>query len=152
MRNAAILPMLLTVALGAAAFAAQDAHEHQQPGTHTSGGAHRHPEAAKMTNPVKADPTSIAAGQKLYDKNCAGCHGDTGKGDGSMADEFNPKPSNLTDADWKHGATDGEIFLVIRDGAKNTEMKAFNSKMTTHQIWDVVNYVRTLGPKPAKSH
>jgi mono/diheme cytochrome c family protein len=31
-------------------------------------------------------------------------------------------------------------------------MKAFSKKLTEHQIWDVVNYVRTLGPKPAKSH
>ena len=150
MRHAVSLPLLLTLALGVGAFAAQDAHQHPQPGTHPAGGAHRHPEAAKTTNPVKADATSVAAGQKLYDKNCAGCHGDTGKGDGSMADELTPKPSNLTDADWKHGSTDGEIFLVIRDGAKNTGMKAFSKKMTAHQIWDVVNYVRSIGP--AKSH
>jgi mono/diheme cytochrome c family protein len=149
MRYDALLAVLFTAALGAAAFAAQD-HQHPQPGTHPAGGAHRHADAAKMTNPVKADQTSIAAGQKLYEKNCAGCHGDTGKGDGSMADELTPKPSNLTDADWKHGSTDGELFLVIRDGAKNTGMKAFSKKMTAHQIWDVVNYVRSIGP--AKSH
>jgi mono/diheme cytochrome c family protein len=152
MRYAAILPVLFTVALAVAARAAQDGHQHPQPGTHPAGGAHRHPAAAKMTNPVKADATSIAAGQKLYEKECAGCHGDTGKGDGSMADEVKPKPADLTDAEWKHGSTDGELFLVIRDGAKNTGMKAFSKQMTTHQIWDVVNFVRTLGPKPAKSH
>jgi mono/diheme cytochrome c family protein len=152
MRYAAVLPVFFTVALAAAALAAQDPHQHPQPGTHPAGGAHHHPEAAKKTNPVKADATSIAAGQKLYAKDCAGCHGDTGKGDGSMADELNPKPADLTDADWKHGSSDGELFLVVSDGAKNTGMKAFKSKMTAHQIWDVVNYVRTLGPKPAKSH
>ena len=61
--------------------------------------------------------------------------------------ELNPKPSNLADADWKHGATDGEIFTVIRDGVKSTGMKPYARKLTTHQIWDVVNYVRSLGPK-----
>lgn len=103
-----------------------------------------------MKNPVKADARSIAAGQKLYDTECAGCHGDTGKGDGAMGDDLNPKPPNLVDADWKHGSTDGEIFLVIRDGAKNTEMKPYAKKMTANQIWDVVNYLRSIGP--AKSH
>ena len=29
-------------------------------------------------------------------------------------------------------------------------MKSFNSKLTEHQMWDVINYVRSLGP--AKSH
>lgn len=117
---------------------------------HPAGGAHHHPEAAKQKNPVAADATSIAAGKTIYDKNCANCHGKTGLGDGMMGAELNPKPSNLTDADWKHGETDGELFLVIKDGAKGTGMKSFNSKLTEHQIWDVVNYIRSLGP--AKSH
>jgi mono/diheme cytochrome c family protein len=67
-----------------------------------------------------------------------------------MGAELNPKPSNLTDSEWKHGSTDGELLLVIKDGAKGTGMKSFNSKLTTHQIWDVINYVRSLSP--AKSH
>ena len=69
-----------------------------------------------------------------------------------MGEELNPKPSNLTDADWKHGSTDGEIFTVIRDGVKSTGMRAYSPKLTEHQIWDVVNYVRSLGPKKAESH
>jgi len=117
---------------------------------HPAGGAHHHPDAAKQKNPVAADATSIAAGKTVYEKNCANCHGSTGVGDGKMGAELNPKPSNLTDADWKHGNTDGEIFLVIKDGAKGTGMRSFNSKLTEHQIWDVVNYIRSLGP--AKSH
>src|SRR5262245_35848819 len=105
----------------------------------TTPGMHHHPEAAKQKNPVAADATSIAAGKQVYEKNCANCHGKTGAGDGSMGAELNPKPSNFTDADWKHGASDGEIFTVVKDGVKGTGMKAFNSKLTAHQIWDTVN-------------
>jgi mono/diheme cytochrome c family protein len=132
-----VLTATLPIAL--AAFGAQ--HEHP------AGGAHQHPQAAKLKNPVAADAASIAAGEKLYDKQCAGCHGDTGKGDGTMGAELNPKPSNLADADWKHGPSDGEIFTVIRDGVKTTGMKPFAAKLTTHQLWDVVNYLRSIGPK-----
>jgi len=143
--------VLALVAIGSVALLlAQATHQHPQPGTHPSGGAHRHPQAAKMTNPVQADATSIAAGKSLYDKHCAGCHGETGKGDGSMGADLDPKPPDLTDAEWKHGSTDGELFLVIRDGARNTGMKPFAKKLTPHQIWDVINYVRSIGP--AKSH
>jgi len=116
----------------------------------TAPGAHHHPEAAKNQNPVAADATSIAAGKQIYEKNCANCHGKTGAGDGAMGAELNPKPSNLSDNEWKHGSTDGEIFAVIKEGVKGTGMKSFNSKLTTHQIWDVINYVHTLSP--AKSH
>jgi cbb3-type cytochrome c oxidase subunit III len=134
------------VAVAPRVHAAQ--HEHQP--AHPAGGAHHHPEAAKLKNPVPATAASVASGQSIYAKQCAGCHGDTGKGDGAMGEELNPKPPNLTDADWKHGSTDGEIFVLIRDGSKGTGMKGYKSKLTEHQIWDVVNYVRSLGP--VKSH
>ena len=117
---------------------------------HAAGAAHRHPEAEKVKNPVTADATSIGAGQKLYDKSCASCHGATGKGDGKMGAEMDPKPSDIVDADWKHGSSDGEIFAVLRDGIKNTGMRSFKSKMTDREMWDVINYVRSIGPK--KSH
>ncbi len=101
---------------------------------------------AKPKNPIKADATSIAAGRVVYDKNCATCHGVTGLGDGRMGEELVPKPSNLVDADWKHGSSDGDIYTVIHNGAKRTGMKAYGRKLTTRQIWDVVNYVRSIGP------
>jgi mono/diheme cytochrome c family protein len=123
--------------------------EHQHPAT---GGMHRHPEAAKISNPVAADAKSIAAGQQLYQKHCSSCHGETGKGDGMMGEELDPKPSDLTDAEWKHGSSDGEIFAVIRDGVKGTGMKPFARKMTAHEMWDVVNYLRSIGPRPTGNH
>jgi mono/diheme cytochrome c family protein len=115
------------------------------------GDAHRHPAAAKLKNPVASSAESIAAGRKLYDRHCSECHGDTGKGDGMAGEGLDKQPSNLTDATWDHGSTDGEIFTVIRDGAgPKSDMKGFAKKITDRQIWDVVNFVRTLGPK--KSH
>ena len=129
---------------GTVALAARAPQEHQHP---AEGGAHHHPQASRLKNAVPSSAASIAAGQALYQKQCAGCHGDTGKGDGAMGEELTPKPSNLTDADWKHGATDGEIFTVIRDGVKSTGMKSYSRKMTTQQMWDVVNYLRSIGPK-----
>jgi mono/diheme cytochrome c family protein len=97
-------------------------------------------------NPVSADPASVASGKKLFGSNCSSCHGETAQGDGKMAGQLNPKPANLADETWTHGSSDGEIFLVIRDGVKNSGMKAFGSKMTAHQMWDVVNYLRSIGP------
>jgi mono/diheme cytochrome c family protein len=107
-------------------------------------GAHRHPEAEQVKNPVAASAESVANGGKLYRQYCAACHGKEGKGDGVGGAKLDPKPSNLTDTDWKHGQTDGEIFLVIHDGAKDTGMKSYGSRLTAHELWDLVNYVRSL--------
>jgi high-affinity iron transporter len=108
-------------------------------------------QATPPANPVASDATSIAAGKKLYASNCASCHGDTAQGDGRAGKQLNPPPPSLVDATWIHGSSDGEIFLVIRDGVKDTGMKSFGSRMTTHQIWDVVNYLRSIGPDSAST-
>ncbi|HEY2153554.1 MAG TPA: c-type cytochrome [Vicinamibacterales bacterium] len=102
--------------------------------------------AARTRNPVPATAASIQSGHVVYDKLCASCHGETGKGDGAMGEELNPRPADLTDAEWKHGSTDGEIYALIRAGVKGTGMKAYGRKLTTHQVWEVVNYIRSIGP------
>jgi mono/diheme cytochrome c family protein len=114
--------------------------------------AQQHPDAAKLKKPVAASPASIAAGKKLYDSQCASCHGATGKGDGKAGALLKPTPSDLTDADWKHGQTDGEIFTIIRDGSPQTGMRGYGSRIPANDIWNLVNYVRSIGPKTAKSH
>src|SRR5215471_4053045 len=100
LRNGAFL-----VAIGAWSATALGAWTPQdRPGPPQSA-AHQHPDASRLKNAVPADAASIAAGQALYQKLCVGCHGDTGKGDGALGDELNPKPADLTDGNWKHGST-----------------------------------------------
>ncbi len=63
------------------------------------------------------DPAVIARGQALFTGTCgAYCHKMT--------------PSNtdalfLFDCEWKHGATDADIFKVISEGAPGSRMIAF---------------------------
>jgi len=105
------------------------------------------PEGKQMKNPVASSPESIKAGQALFQKNCRFCHGADAKGNGPMAPE-GTHPSNLTDDKWDRGSTDGEIFLVIRDGAgPKFDMKGYKSKMSETDIWNVVNYLRSLQGK-----
>jgi mono/diheme cytochrome c family protein len=104
-------------------------------------------EGKKLKNPVTSSPESIAAGKALFQKNCRFCHGTDAKGNGPMAPE-GTHPSNLTDDTWDRGSTDGEIFLVISNGAgPKLDMKGYKSKMTETEIWNVVNYVRSLQAK-----
>jgi mono/diheme cytochrome c family protein len=52
-------------------------------------------------------------------------------------------PSNLTDETWDHGSSDGEIFVVIRDGV-SSDMESYKDKLTDDEIKALVAYVRTL--------
>ena len=105
---------------------------------------------AAQENAVPSTPKSVADGAKVFARSCASCHGRTGMGDGPASKQMNPKPSNLVDAEWTHGATDKEIFAVIRSGIPKSAMKGFASKMTEQEIWDVINYLRSIGSSPVK--
>jgi mono/diheme cytochrome c family protein len=108
------------------------------------------PKAAAVKNPVPSTPASIKAGLTAYNMNCRHCHGLRGKGDGPLAPK-NPAPADLTDAKWDHGSSDGEIFAIIMNGAPApmTEMKGMKGTLQDRDVWNIVNYIRSVGPKPA---
>lgn len=102
-------------------------------------------EAQKIKNPVEANAETIEAGKKLYQRHCASCHGPNAKGDGGMA-LSGGTPSDLTDEVWDYGSTDGEIFIAIRDGV-SSDMLGYKEKLEEKQIWQIINYLRDLGPQ-----
>jgi mono/diheme cytochrome c family protein len=102
---------------------------------------------AQLANPVPPAAKSIAAGRQLFQRYCAPCHGDSAKGNGPLAPR-DAHPADLTDAEWTHGDTDGEIFTNIRDGiGPKFDMKSMKSRMTATEIWHIVNYLRSIGPQ-----
>jgi mono/diheme cytochrome c family protein len=126
--------LCLLCGLGAAAGAMQSAAVKK-------GG---NPEAAKVKNPVPATPESLAAGKRSYTRMCSKCHGPEGAGDGTGA--TGPvAPSDLTGTKWDYGSSDGEIFAVIHDGVPSSaDMESYAPRMSDTEIWNVVNYVKSL--------
>jgi mono/diheme cytochrome c family protein len=106
--------------------------------------------ARAVKNPVASTAASITAGRQLYGKNCRHCHGLKGLGDGPLAPK-NPRPASLIDDKWDHGASDGEIFAVIWNGAPapKSEMKGMKGTLTEKDVWSIINYLRSIGPKTA---
>src|SRR5258707_15523882 len=76
--------------------------------------AQGNPEAAKVKTPVASTPESIAAGQAIFTKSCAPCHGKTAEG--GAGNDLIPAAPSLVDETWDHGSTDGEIFDNIKNG------------------------------------
>lgn len=105
--------------------------------------------ARAIENPVVSSPASINAGAAAFKKYCAFCHGADATGNGPLAPK-DSNPPDLTDATWTHGGTDGEIYTVIANGAGPTsKMVGFKGKMPDQDLWNIINYLRSLGPKPA---
>ena len=105
--------------------------------------AQGNPDAARVKNPVAATPESIADGKRLYQRHCASCHGSNAEG--GPGNDLIPAAPDLTDNEWKHGSTDGEIFSAIKNGVPpDLNMIPFGDQMNDAQIWAVVNYIRSL--------
>jgi mono/diheme cytochrome c family protein len=113
------------------------------------------PDAARLTNPVAATPQAIAAGKQAYDVNCAACHGNKAQGAvkagtpiSIITEQGGRQPPDLTDGQWDHGSTDGEIFTVIKKGVPPTMMMGWGGPLSDTQIWSIVRYLRALAADP----
>jgi mono/diheme cytochrome c family protein len=109
------------------------------------------PAAAKVKNPVPATAESVAAGKKLFMTVCSSCHGADAKGGivlSVIEDKGGNQPPDLTDDKWDHGATDGEIFAVIKTGiGPDFFMAPWGDKLKDPDVWDLINFLRSVGPK-----
>jgi mono/diheme cytochrome c family protein len=96
----------------------------------------------KMANPVASNAESLKDAKDLWIKHCQSCHGKTGKGDGPKASELKTEPGNFTlPATQKQ--PDGSLFYKISEGRE--DMPSFKKKIPEQDdIWNLVNYVRTL--------
>jgi len=131
--------LVLTVCNGIAQEPSKPAAENSATGETKSA------DAAKLVNPTKATAESIALGKKAYGTDCAMCHGKTGAGDGDLAADMKLKLKDYREPEALKSLTDGEIFTIIDKG--KGQMSGEEGRMKPGQIWDVVNYVRSLGKK-----
>ena len=92
-------------------------------------------------NPIANDEASNKAGMALYNKNCASCHGKAGLGDGVKARMLKDFPGDFSGAAFQN-QTDGEHFYKTKSG--KGEMPKYEGKLTDDDIWNIVNYMRTL--------
>jgi mono/diheme cytochrome c family protein len=102
-------------------------------------------DAAKSSNPVKPSPTSIASGKKKYGQDCAMCHGNEGGGDGDLAADMHLKLKDFRDAEALKTLSDGDIYNIINNG--KGKMTGEEGRLKPDEIWDVVNFVRSLAKK-----
>ncbi|MEW6210846.1 MAG: c-type cytochrome [Acidobacteriota bacterium] len=103
--------------------------------------------ARQLKNPVPFTRASIARGRTLFLHDCASCHGTDGK---SQIDVI-ADATDLTEPKvWKSGASEGEIFRSIRDGA-GVSMPPFKNQIRKEEdIWHLVNFIRSLWPEPLR--
>jgi cytochrome c oxidase cbb3-type subunit 3 len=100
-----------------------------------------HSPEAKMQNPYEGNYQAVREGKRLFSwYNCAGCHSPGGGGG------MGPP---LIDDHWIYGSQPGQIHQTIAQGRPNG-MPAFGSKISEHEMWQLVSYVQSLPTEAAK--
>jgi len=90
-------------------------------------------------------------GQKVYQANCAVCHGKSGMGDGAAGAALNPPPRDLVEGKWTVGGTSEELFTTITKGIDGTSMAAFGH-IELADRWAIVQYVRSITKNKGKDN
>jgi mono/diheme cytochrome c family protein len=93
--------------------------------------------------PDRSTSMSISRGKNLYDADCAGCHGTDGRTPTLVGRGMFP-PATALHSPGVQSYSDRELFSLIRQGIRFTGMPAFSGSVTNDQIWDVIDYVRSL--------
>ena len=85
----------------------------------------------------------IAHGRRVYENNCAVCHGPGGKGDGPAGPASNPPARNLVEGNWQKGGSSIEMYKTLKDGIEGTTMASF-SYLSSKDRWAMVAFVRSI--------
>lgn len=89
------------------------------------------------------DPEVMALGEEIYLDQCLMCHGSEGRGDGPAARFEDPRPQDLTRAEWEY-ATDKSVESIVRvlnEGVDDTGMVSFSATLTEEEIHAVAVWV-----------
>lgn len=128
MRRTAATGILITLLIGT--LLAQNTGYQQDPNW-------KAPEsAAALKNPLGANPQYAGGGRKLFQKNCAECHGPDGSG-------LEKKHAADLRLPVVQAQSDGTIFWKITNGNMDRGMPSF-SRLPEPQRWQLVLFLRTL--------
>ena len=83
----------------------------------------------------------IAHGNKVYQAQCALCHGAKGLGDGTPG--LIPPPRNLVEGKWTLGGSSKELFSTLQKGIEGTSMVSFKH-LPKRDRWALVHYIRSI--------
>lgn len=85
-------------------------------------------------------------GKKLYQTNCASCHGQSGLGDGPAGINLTPRPANIAAFSKMPMASDAYLNWTISEGGApiSSPMPAFKNLLNEQETWQIINYLRQI--------
>lgn len=91
----------------------------------------------------------LKRGERIYQNQCAGCHGRDGKGveGGYPKEKFKNSPPDFTQAQYRYGGGPIQVYNAITKGLpKKAYHPVYTGVLRYQERWAVTHYVRSLGP------
>jgi len=118
-------------------------------------GCNQHPEGSTGDTagipPKETNAATLASGEKIYQEDCAKCHGKNAEGDPQWRKVgpdglYPPPPLNGTGHSWHHSRA--VLHDTIKNGSPQGQgnMPAWGGKLTDAQIEAVISYIQSLWP------
>lgn len=79
---------------------------------------------------------AILAGEKVYNKQCISCHGETGRGEGKNAG------TAINNQNYLNTVSDKDIYNSIKYGREGTGMPAYRERISEKDLNNLVTFIR----------
>jgi mono/diheme cytochrome c family protein len=102
--------------------------------------------AAEAKNPLDASDANLLHGMKIYQANCASCHGDAHQTHGILANALYPRPPQfLEDAP---DMPENQNFYIIQHGIRFSGMPAWKQSLSEQEMWQVTTFLSHMNKLP----
>ena len=112
------------------------------------------PDPQPLASEPGPEPPAASPGQAVYERQCSGCHGIRGDGQGVFAPHLSPRPRDFTQARFRYRSTptgqlptDEDVYRSVAHGLAGSGMPAFQAFLSPADIRDVVTYVKRFSAR-----
>jgi thiosulfate dehydrogenase len=103
--------------------------------------------APEAKSPIPSSDENLIAGMKVYQANCAVCHGDVMHPRASLANSLYPRaPQFLEDAP---DMPENQNFYIIQHGIRWSGMPGWKQSLSETEIWQVTTFLSQMDKLPA---
>jgi mono/diheme cytochrome c family protein len=102
--------------------------------------------APEVHDPLQPSEDHLLAGIKIYQANCASCHGDIQHPRGMLANALYPRaPQFVQDAP---DMPENQNFYIIQHGIRFSGMPAWKEALSENEIWQVTTFLSHMDKLP----
>ncbi len=102
--------------------------------------------APEAQNPIQNTEDNLIAGMKIYQPNCASCHGDIQHSHAQLADALYPRaPQFVEDAP---DMPENQNFYIIQHGIRTSGMPAWKQVLSQQELWQVTTFLSHMDKLP----